>query len=173
MNVAPARAVAREAVTRVRQRGSYAHETLASLLSDRDLDGRDTAFATRLAYGTIAFRGTLDEFLSRHVRTRGGLDPVVGDCLALSSYEILMLRTPHRAAVSEGVELVRAACPKAAGLANAVLRRVAQSAADFPWGDPDTDVLAVEHPVLPIEPGGGPNLAALHPQVLDVAAPSP
>lgn len=143
MNMSPARTVAREAVTRVRERGSYAHETLATLLADRDLDRRDTAFATRLAYGTIAYRGTLDESLSRHVRTRGGLDPVVGDCLALSSYEILLLRTPDRAAVSEGVELVRAVCPQAAGLANAVLRRVAESAADFPWGDPDTDVEAL------------------------------
>jgi 16S rRNA (cytosine967-C5)-methyltransferase len=111
-------------------------------LSRAKLSPRDAAYATRLAYGTVACRGTLDEVVARYV-TGSSLEPQVSDALALSAYEILFTRTPPRAAVSEGVELVRSLQPRAAGLANAVLRRVAEAADDFPWGDPGTDVAAL------------------------------
>jgi 16S rRNA (cytosine967-C5)-methyltransferase len=49
------------------------------------------------------------------------------------------MRTPARAAVHEGVEAVRAARKEAAGFGNAVLRRLAEAAPSFPWGDPASD----------------------------------
>ncbi|PKQ17387.1 MAG: antitermination protein NusB [Actinobacteria bacterium HGW-Actinobacteria-7] len=142
MSLNPARGLALDVVTRVREREAYAHETLDAALSRRKLNPRDSSYATRLAYGTIACRGTLDEAVSRFV-TGAALEPGVADALAISAYEILFTRTPPRAAVSEGVELVRSVKPRAAGLANAVLRRLAEVAGDFPWGDPDTDVAAL------------------------------
>lgn len=138
-----ARSLARQVVSRVRERDAYAHETLDTLLKRSELGPRDVAFATRLAYGTISARGTLDEIVAARLAPGSSLQPVVSDCLAVSTYEILFLSTPKRAAVNEGVELVRAVQERAAGLANAVLRRIAESADDFPWGDPATDVVAL------------------------------
>lgn len=142
MSVNRARRLALDVVTRVREREAYAHETLDAALSRAKLDPRDGAYATRLAYGTIGCRGTLDEAISRFV-TGPALQPGVADALAVSAYEILYTRTPERAAVSEGVELVRSVQPRAAGLANAVLRRLAEAKLEFPWGDPTTDVAAL------------------------------
>lgn len=142
MSASAARTVAFEVVKRVRERSAYAHETLASVLTAHKLDSRDSAFATRLAYGAVACRGTLEEAVARFTAGKS-LEPVVLDALCVATYELLYARTPARAAVSEGVELVRAVQPKAAGLANAVLRRIAEQAVDFPWGDPDTDITAL------------------------------
>lgn len=143
MSASPARKVALSVVTRVRDRASYAHETLDAELKRSKLSPRDTAFATRLAYGTVSCRGTLDEAIASHVPDPSRIDPAVGDALAVAAYEILFARTPSRAAVNEGVELVRSIQPRAAGFANAVLRKVAASAETFPWGNPATDVAAL------------------------------
>lgn len=143
MSASAARRVALDTVTRVRERSAYAHETFDAVLAGAKLDGRDTAFATRLAYGTIATRGTLDEAVQRHLNDPTRLEPTVGDALAVAAYELLFMRTPARAAVSQGVELVRSVRSGAAGLANAVLRKVANEAESFPWGDPQTDIAAL------------------------------
>ena len=137
-------------VSQVRERTAYAHEVLGSRLAGAGLSPADAAFATRLAYGTLQTEGTLDEALERFL---GGkkLEPRVRDALRVAAYEILFARTPARAAVDQGVELVRSVRPQAAGLANAVLRRLADDAPTFPWGDPETDLAALArlngHPV--------------------------
>jgi len=143
MGASAARRAVLTVVSRVRERNAYAHETLDTVLEATRLDGRDAAFATRVAYGTIACRGTLDEAVGRFLDNPGRLEPRVADALAVSAYEILFARTPSRAAVNEGVELVRSVQPRAAGLANAVLRKLAASAEDFPWGDPHEDDAAL------------------------------
>jgi 16S rRNA (cytosine967-C5)-methyltransferase len=143
MSASAARHKAREAVTRVRERDAYAAETVETLIARSSLEERDRAFAARLALGTIATRGTLDEAIARYVDRRRSIEAVVADALAVSAYEILFMRTPSRAAVNEGVELVKALRPPAASLANAVLRRLSRDASEFPWGDPASDVAAL------------------------------
>lgn len=139
----PARTSARRVVTRVREQASFAHEALHSALSGPALSREQLAFATRLAYGTVATRGTLDEVVGRFLNPDVRLEPRVSDCLAVSTYELLFMRTPARAAVNEGVELVKAVAPRASTLANAVLRRIATDAGSFPWGDPTNDEAAL------------------------------
>ena len=143
MSASPARTAALEVVTRVRERDAYAHETLDAVLKRTRLDPRDAALATRLAYGTVAARGTLDEAVARVADTGTTLEPRVADALALGAYEILFADTPRHAAVSEAVELVRASRPRAAGLANALMRRLATASDEFPWGDPASDIEAL------------------------------
>ncbi len=63
------------------------------------------------------------------------LDEPTRNALRLGAYQVLRLRVPDRAAVSESVDLVRAAAPKAAGFVNAVLRRLAREGAP-PEPDP-------------------------------------
>jgi 16S rRNA (cytosine967-C5)-methyltransferase len=67
------------------------------------------------------------------------LEPHVLDVLRLGAFELLFLRTAPHAAVDEAVSAVKRFRPQAASLVNAVLRRLAQEADSFPWGDPATD----------------------------------
>ena len=137
MSASPARRLAREVLTRVRERSAYGHEVARRrAASGATLAADDAAFATRLAYGTLQTEGTLDEAIDRYL---GGkrLEPRVRDALRVAAYEILFLRTRDRAPpctrASSSCETVR---PQAAGLANAVLRRLAEDAADLPLGRP-------------------------------------
>jgi 16S rRNA (cytosine967-C5)-methyltransferase len=141
--VSPARRAAYEVVRRVRESDAYAPQVLDQVLSGRGLTAEDAAFATRLARGTLASVGTLDEALDRFIAKPGALEPQVRDALRVTAYELLYARTPARAAVHQGVEAVRSLRPQAAGLANAVLRRLAEAAPDFPWGDPEADLDAL------------------------------
>ena len=68
------------------------------------------------------------------------LTPGVLDALRLGAYQLLYLRVAEHAAVSESVELARAAEPRSAGFANAVLRRL-QREGPPPAPDPIADPL--------------------------------
>ena len=63
--LSPARQLAYRVVLTVEKSESFAHETLSRELDNAQLDDRDKAFATRLAYGVIAYRGTLLDLLKR------------------------------------------------------------------------------------------------------------
>jgi 16S rRNA (cytosine967-C5)-methyltransferase len=138
VSVAPARKAALTVLHRVREREAFGPETLDAVLRAAGLSAQDTALATRLTYGTLETLGTLDEAIDRFV-THPVMEPQVRDALRLAVYELLFARTPARAAVNEGVDAVKSVRRQAAGMANAVLRRVAEAAATFPWGDPATD----------------------------------
>lgn len=83
-------------------------------------------FVTSAVLGVVRTSGTLDAVVDAHLRRGIHLVPRVRDALRLAAYELLYLSTPARVAVSQGVELARRADRGAAGLANAVLRRVAE-----------------------------------------------
>ena len=138
------RVAALKIVSRVRERRGFAHETADAVFSrSQQLDPRDRALATRLAYGTIATAGALDDAIDRFVSAKVRLEPRVRDALEIAAWELLFGGTEPHVAVNEGVELVRSARPQAAGLANAVLRRLADAAPEFPWGDPTLDTAAL------------------------------
>jgi 16S rRNA (cytosine967-C5)-methyltransferase len=111
----------------VGERDAYANLVLPGLLRERGLSGRDAAFATELAYGTLRGQGTYDAVLGACLdRPVAKLDPPVLDVLRLGAHQVLAMRTPSHAAVSASVALCRAvAGPGPAGLVNAVLRKVA------------------------------------------------
>ncbi|NTW27924.1 MAG: rRNA methyltransferase [Coriobacteriia bacterium] len=142
MSASPARRVARKVFTRVRERGSFAHETLDAALKAANLSSADTALATRIAYGSIQTSGTLRETVERYLDGKR-VEPRIMDALSVAAYELIYLRTPDRVAVHQGVELVREVRRQAAGLANAILRRLADDVAGFPWGDPNADSAAL------------------------------
>jgi 16S rRNA (cytosine967-C5)-methyltransferase len=103
------------------------------------LTARDRAFLHELVLGTLRHRGWLDHALAGAVdRALGGIDPTVLTILRLGANQILRLRVPDRAAVSESVDLARAVAPRATGLVNAVLRRLAREGAP-PEPDPRAD----------------------------------
>lgn len=114
-----------------RERDRYARELASEVCAAMGLEARDAAFARRLALGATAACGCLDDALDRVLDDPRALDPEVRDALRIGAYELLYLKTPPQVAVSQGVELARAASRGAAGLANAVLRRVAEDSVAF------------------------------------------
>ncbi len=142
MSVAPARRAALSVLGRVRRDGAFSGPVLAAELSKASLTPADAGLATRLAYGTLSAEGVLDEVLDRFVN--GRIEPQIRDVLRLAAFELLFGRAPAYAVVDQAVVIARGVRSQAAGLVNAVVRRVAESADTFPWGDPahDLDALA-------------------------------
>lgn len=133
----PARLLALEALLRAEREGAYVRDVLGRPGAQEGVDGRDAAFALRLALGATAARGCLDELIDAHLDRPGRLRAPVRWALRISAFEIAYLGTAPEVAVSQGVELARSRARYAAGLANAVLRRVASDAAAYmDAGDP-------------------------------------
>jgi 16S rRNA (cytosine967-C5)-methyltransferase len=124
----PARQAAFDVLRAVEAEDAYANLVLPRVLRARRLSGRDAAFATELAYGALRGRGLYDAVLARCLdRPLDRLDPPLLDVLRLGVHQLLDMRVPSHAAVSESVGLARSAVGSGAGgLANAVLRRVAE-----------------------------------------------
>ncbi|PZS28871.1 MAG: methyltransferase [Pseudonocardiales bacterium] len=122
----PARRAAYDVLSAVREKDSYANLVLPGLLRERRMSGRDAAFATELAYGTLRAQGTLDAILADCVdRPLDTLDGAVRDLLRLGAYQLLRTRVPAHAAVSATVDLARTVTSTGpAKLVNAVLRKV-------------------------------------------------
>lgn len=121
-----ARRSALSLVSERRRRDARARELLRASDELSALSERERAQATRLVLGTVAAEGELDRVIDAHLRRGARLEPRVRDALRLAAFELLYLGTRDDVCVSQGVELVRGVSPRAAGLANAVLRRVAE-----------------------------------------------
>jgi 16S rRNA (cytosine967-C5)-methyltransferase len=123
------RLIALRVLLRVEQAGAYADLALRAALARHPLPARDRALATELVLGTLRWRGRLDFLLARVLeRDPAALEPGVATLLRLGAYQIAMAeRIPARAAVDESVRCAHAAgLARAAGLANAALRRLAR-----------------------------------------------
>ncbi len=119
------RALAVEVLVRVERDRAFA----APLLAAREpaLPPRDRPLLRTLVRTVLRNRSLLDHVVSRSLsRPLEGLDADVRSALRVGAAQLLFLdRIPPHAAVGETVEVVRVRSPRAAGLVNAVLRRVA------------------------------------------------
>jgi 16S rRNA (cytosine967-C5)-methyltransferase len=136
----PARRLAFQVLTDADRGGAR----LAQRLARPDVEAlppRDRAFLHELVLGTLRHRGWLDHAIAGSVdRALSRIDPAVLTILRLGANQILRLRVPDRAAVSESVELAREVSPRATGLVNAVLRRLAREGAP-PEPDAQADLV--------------------------------
>lgn len=128
----PAREAAFEVVLRVARDGAFANLTLPGILRERAIAGRDAAFATELAYGTLRSLGVLDAVIAKNSsRELNRIAPEVLAALRLGTYQLLYTRVSDHAAVDTSVRLVEAAGhDKAKGFANGVLRSVGRTHAE-------------------------------------------
>ena len=123
-------------------------------------DSPERGWIRALAYGTVRLQGRLDHLLARYCdRTLARLDPPVRRTLRMGAFQILeMPGVPDYAAVSQSVEHVRRSPGRAAaGLVNAVLRKVARYGwvrSSYP--DPAVDMVGYlttwgSHPIWLVE----------------------
>jgi 16S rRNA (cytosine967-C5)-methyltransferase len=138
---------------RVFEEGAYADRAFRGEAARAQLEGRDRAFAMRLAYGAVQRRATLDHVLAQLARRPlEKLDPPVLAALRLGVYELLFAGgTPDRAAVNESVELVKQERAQAHAFVNAILRRASREApsilAELDDRTPAGAALVHSHPV--------------------------
>jgi 16S rRNA (cytosine967-C5)-methyltransferase len=122
----PARRVAFDVLRAVTERDAYPNLLLPALLREREITGRDAAFATELTYGTCRTRGLLDAVIGAAAGRRpDAVDPVLLDLLRLGTYQLLRTRVDAHAAVSTTVEQAAIEFDSArAGFVNGVLRTI-------------------------------------------------
>ncbi len=108
--------------------GAYANLELPQILRRRRLEGRDAAFTTELAFGTLRWQGLYDKVIEVAAgRPVERLDPAVLDVLRLGVHQMLGMRVAPHAAADQTVGLARTVASQGAGgLVNAVLRRVGE-----------------------------------------------
>ena len=137
--------MSRETALRVlincRTRGAWADAALQSQIDRDGLDRQDAALCSRIVYGVLQNQDLLDFYLGAYCSQRlDHLQPPLAEILRIGAYQILFLdKVPDSAAVNTSVELAK--CFKraqAAGLVNAVLRKLSRSKADLP-SIPDRD----------------------------------
>ena len=144
-----ARRCAYTVTRRVFEGGAYTDHAFRAEAERHGLDGRDRVFAMRLSYGVVQRRRTLDHVLERlSDRAVDDLDPVVLAALRLGAYQLLYMDgVADHAAVTEAVDLAKAAGSRGHGLVNAVLRRTARegAAALARLGDDTPATAALQH----------------------------
>lgn len=124
--LAPARRAALDVMVACRRRGGRARDLLRNSSIVEALEPRDRALTTRLVLGCVGTLGALDAAINVHAHAASKIEPLVRDALRLAAFETMFLSTEPAVSVSQGVELVRCVVPNAAGMANAVLRRISE-----------------------------------------------
>src|SRR5580704_15177973 len=131
MSISPARAVAFDILLRVDRQNAYASELLHSERVEK-LAPADRGLAMELVMGVLRWRSRLDDVIgASSSRPLKKLDAEVLNALRLAAYQLRFLtRVPAHAAINDSVELVKRAQKRsAAPFANAVLRKIAATAA--------------------------------------------
>lgn len=130
-----ARETALRVLTSCRTGGAWADAALKSQLGRDGLSGLEAALCSRIVYGVIQNRLLLDFYLAAYCSQKPDhLQPPLPDILRIGAYQILFLdKVPDSAAVNTSVELAKTAGRvQAAGLVNAVLRKIAQNKKNLP-----------------------------------------
>lgn len=128
-----ARTAALEALCDIRRRNVFAADALQKACEGTTphdaMDARETSLAYHLTMTVMQNRILLDAAIDR-LRPSGVLEPLVRDILRLGAAQLWFTRIPPRAAVSETVNMAHRSCPRAAGLVNALMRRLADITPD-------------------------------------------
>ncbi len=130
-----ARETALQVLTACRTNGAWADAALKASLRREGLTGADAALCSRIVYGVLQEQMRIDFYLRAYCSQRlEHLQPPLLDILRIGAYQILSLdKVPDRAAVNESVELAKhSGRGKAAGLVNAVLRKLSRDKAALP-----------------------------------------
>lgn len=130
------RQLASEILIKNQRDGAYSTLSLNGVLKNAELpDAKDVSLLTMLVYGVIEHKLTLDYNLSLYLKSPlKKLHPAVLTFLRLGAYQILFAdKIPDSAAVNESVKLAKQnGYAYAAGLINAVLRKISRNGLKLP-----------------------------------------
>ena len=153
-----ARQAAYQVLMRCRKSGAWSEDAVSSEISKCGLDHRDGALCSRIAIGVMQNTELLDYYIGSYCSMPlKKLDPRLLDILRLSAYQLLFMdKIPVSAAVNEGVTLCKKQVnQKAAGLCNAVLRRIGENRENMPAISAETPIeylsVRYSHPKWMIE----------------------
>ena len=131
--------MSRKAALRVlvncRTNGAWADAALNAQIRRDGLAGPDAALCSRIVYGVLQNQLLLDHYIGAYCSQKPDhLQPPLLDILRIGAYQILFLdKIPDSAAVNESVELAKIfKRGQAAGLVNAVLRKISQNKKNLP-----------------------------------------
>lgn len=130
-----AREAALEALEKCRRDGAWSGAAIDNVIKKAGLHGREAALASCLSLGVLQNDSLCDFYIGAYcTQSVKKLEPKLRDILRLGVYQIVFLdKIPPRAAVNESVKLCRSCgLDRAAGLVNAVLRRVCENRASLP-----------------------------------------
>lgn len=114
---------------------AYSNIALNKHLKGSQLSAPDKGLVTKIVYGTVARKLTLEWYLSHFIEDRDKLDNWLYILLLLSAYQLRYLdKIPNHAVVNEAVELAKARKKGSEKLVNAVLRRILREG----WPDVDS-----------------------------------
>lgn len=133
--IAPARLAALDALHRIDAGDVDLGEAVARGRGTL-VDERDRSLLLELVTGTLRMRAAIDyQLASRVSRPLGKLDAAVLRILRVSAFQLLYLsRQPASAVINDAVDLTkRSGKTSAAGLVNAVLRKLAADRATLSW----------------------------------------
>ena len=117
------RKVALDVLIYAREHKEFPCGIVHTMCDKQNLSDADKSFCVKLVRGVSGHEVCLDYVLKQFLKSK--ISPAVRDALRISAYELLYLRKDCHASVDQGVELVKSVAKSAAGLANAVLRKVA------------------------------------------------
>jgi 16S rRNA (cytosine967-C5)-methyltransferase len=130
--VSPARAVSYQILLQMEAGHAHSDELLRTPEVDA-LSAQDRNLATMLVLGTLRWRMALDARIRAFLtRPDAKLSAETAAALRMGAYQLLYLdRIPAHAAIDESVELVKLSQDRfAAGMVNAVLRKIARAPGD-------------------------------------------
>lgn len=145
-----ARQIAYEILLKIEVDKAFSNLAIDSAVKMYNPDSTDCAFISRLVYGVIERKITLDYVVSRHLSNPAKkMKPEVLTVLRMGTYQILFMDKVHSgAAVNESVKLVKAnKCEFAAGLVNAVLRKISQNDLEADGNLTETQKFSVDYSV--------------------------
>ena len=131
----PARMTALRVLVSCRTNNAWADAALKAQVSRDALSGADAALCSRIVYGVLQNRMLLDHYIAAYCSQKPDhLQPPLLDILRIGAYQILYLdKVPDSAAVNEAVEMAKIVKKgQAAGLINAVLRKISQNKNNLP-----------------------------------------
>lgn len=129
-----ARSAALYVLSRCRRFDAWSQQTLQKAAEKFSLDSRDNMLCTRLCLSVLQNASLCDYYIGCYSSVPvSRLEPQVTDILRLGVCQMLFMdKIPVSAAVHQSVELCKRSAPKAAGLVNAVLRRIGENLEHLP-----------------------------------------
>ncbi len=143
-----ARQIAYEILLKIEVDDAYSNLAIDSAVKMYNPDSTDCAFISRLVYGVVERKITLDYIISQYLsKPVKKTKAEILTALRLGAYQILFMdKIPVSAAVNESVKLIKnKKFQFATGMVNAVLRKVSENGLLFSEDLTETERLSVEY----------------------------